>query len=419
MKINSMTISSFNPHGGSYDAKGETEKLLKELTEILDQLKPQDADNYHSIWISAPRPTFRQYYNNIYEHDYPFKEAKDDIIESAKQNYEDSYPDAKVWFRISTKHFKQEKEFYAFFINQRAIFTINDNNSNKEYDGKDLLLWAIDGAKRFVASLRNGKLTEYLNLIPYSYRYGNIQRKDYWDIIPSERASFFIDYPEEEVKKFLLIFDEKRIVNTPIVKMTARQYYEACATVYHALGFMKKKPIDFNETEEERRHYNKERFTPRELYYTYADGRDNGLRNVPLDDSDAFSLWCREKGPYFEFNGAHPWEIIPSFSFFHSMHLFPIFQPDGTIFLSLSGDSSIRAPETIIAVNALANHGYPIRVFGFKTIKDRLSGLDSLSVYPKNCYSTADDFIHLPDGLTGKAVIEKTKWENYDYQLTE
>ncbi len=421
MKMNAMTISKFKKGGffSSFKATGETEELLKKLAGILDELKPQDVDNYHSIWISAPRPTFRQFYDFHYGYDCPFKEATEDILQNAEEAYETSYPDSKVFFRVGTKHFRidEKKEFYALFINHRTIFTINDTNKTEELDGKELLLWAIDGAEHFVSALKDGKLRNLVSQVPYSCQYGRIQRKEYWNIVPQEKAEFLADYPEKEVKQFFLVFDEKRIVGTPIKNMTARKYYEACATVYRALGFTEKKPRFFEETEDEKKRYGKEHLTPREFYYAYADGRDNGMRTLPLDDAEAFTLWCNEKGPYYHFNGAHPWEIIPSFTVSLSMHLFPIRNQDGTYYFSLSGDSSLRAPETIIASNALASEDYPIRVCGFDTIKNRLLGQDCLSIQPKSDDDLKEDYIHLPDGKTGEAIIRQAEWDNSDYQL--
>ncbi len=122
--------------------------------------------------------------------------------------------------------------------------------------------------------------------------------------------------------------------------------------------------------------------TPKEMYYSRADARDDGLKNVPMDDPAAFEEWDSEKGPYYEFNGSHPWEIIPSFSTSFSMHLYPRESESGGYYFGLSGSSDIRTPETIVAANALYEAGYPVVVYGMDEITDRIEGNDYISVVP-------------------------------------
>ncbi len=130
--------------------------------------------------------------------------------------------------------------------------------------------------------------------------------------------------------------------------MTARIFYEACAVIYESLGV--KRDVRFylyKENETERQRYGNGGLTPKEMYYAIADGRDDGLRNVPMDDPAAFENWMEMKEPYYEFNGSHPWEIIPSFSISNSMHLMPRKDRSGEYLLELSGDAISRAPDRL------------------------------------------------------------------------
>lgn len=101
--------------------------------------------------------------------------------------------------------------------------------------------------------------------------------------------------------------------------MTARDFYEACAVCYKVVRMEQHVHFSFKDSKEEHLRYNGT--TPKELYYMFADGRDDGLSCVPLDDAAAFAEWHNQKGPYYEFNGHHPWEILPSGSVEYSMHL--------------------------------------------------------------------------------------------------
>lgn len=76
----------------------------------------------------------------------------------------------------------------------------------------------------------------------------------------------------------------------------------------------------FMDSEKEHRRYGG--VTPKELYYMFADGRDDSMSKVPLDDAGAFAEWLEQKGLYYEFNGHHPWELLPSYSTEDSGHLY-------------------------------------------------------------------------------------------------
>lgn len=155
------------------------------------------------------------------------------------------------------------------------------------------------------------------------------------------------------------------------------------------------------------------------MYYSLADGRANGLKGVPMDDPSAFDEWNSDKGPYYQFNGSHPWETIPSFSTSFSMHLIPRKDSTGKYYFSLSGESSVRSPETIVAANALYESGYPIKISGMDVIINRIEGTDYLSVVPIGRRTFFENCIKLPDGETGLAVAEKTIWEFDEYRLKE
>ena len=150
------------------------------------------------------------------------------------------------------------------------------------------------------------------------------------------------------------------------------------------------------------------------MYYANADGRDDGLKNVPLDDPRAYEEWKQYKAPYYEFNGSHPWEIIPAFSISLSMHLFPT-RTDSGYYIRLSGESNLRAPETIVAANALVKAGYPVLVDDYNKIINRIDGEDNLKIIPVSSCPFRENAIWLPKGAKGKAIAERAVWETYEY----
>lgn len=425
MKINAMEIDCYKDifrWDESFEAGEKTAPLIICLAKILDQLEPQGNDSLHTIWVKAHRPTFKEYYDRHYGYDEPYNEASVKTLKSAKEDYDDYYPLSKVWYRLSIKHFtrKLDEEFYAFFINNNCVFTINDCNNNRVYDAENLLKWAINEAVEFIDEVRSGTCQKnILEQIPYKYRKGTIKRSDLWEAYPKSKKEFFKSYKKRETKKFIKYFLSSTPGNAPLPEMTARTFYEACAVIYSALGIHHETATYcYKETDAERQYYNGVAQTPKEMYYSIADGRDDGLKNVPMDDPKAFEEWDTKKGPYYEFNGSHPWEIIPSFSTSFSMHLYTR-KIDGGYEFGISGSSDIRAPETIIAANALYEVGYPVEVYGLEKIVDRIEGNDYLSVVPVSEDTFFRDCINLPEGDAGLAVAKKTIWEFDEYLLKD
>lgn len=422
--INALDVAQYFKSGSwfeTYEAGEKTKPLIMHLAAILDQLEPQGMDNYHRIWGSVRRPTFRQFYDYYYGYDLPYKEADPSELEEVKKEYSETYPTPRVWYRLALKHFTRNsgEEFYAVFVDYHVVFGINDYNSRGVREGTDLLEWAIAEAENVVEKVREGTYQEaVLDKIPYQYRVGKIMRRDLWDAYPEAKESFFKPYKKNMLKKFNKYYDTGEPKYPLLPLMTARIYYEVCAVVYTSLGIKRNvRSYLFTESESEREYYGNGRQTPKEMYYAIADGRDNGLRNVPMDDPPAFEEWRQDKGPYYEFNGSHPWEIIPSMSITNSMHLSPKKTRDGKYLFVLSGDSILRAPDTIIAADALYEAGYPIEISYLDTIKDRLAGNDFVSVVPNSGLSLFEDSFSLPKGKEGLAVARKVQWDFDEYKL--
>ena len=297
---------------------------------------------------------------------------------------------------------------------------MKDYNSREVLEGTDLLEWSISEAENVVDKVREGTYrTTVLDKIPYLYRTGTIKRSDLWNIYPESKESFFEAYRKRDLEKFEKYFGAGKIGPKPLPWMTARLFYEACAVVYKALGRQREvRSYLFKESSEERKRYGDEKQTPKEMYYANADGRDNGLRDVPMDDPAAFEEWSQGKGEYYTFNGSHPWEIIPAFDISLRMHLSARKREMGYFFV-LSGDSIPRTPETIIAANALYEAGYPVEIVGLDAIQKRLEGEDFLRVVPSNEMDLLGQTIHLPEGRIGISVARKVNWEFDEYALKE
>ncbi len=99
--------------------------------------------------------------------------------------------------------------------------------------------------------------------------------------------------------------------------------------------------------------------------------------------------------------------------------MYPMKCKDGGYVFGWSGSSDLRAPETIIAANALCEAGYPVKVYDTSEIIDRVEGNDYISVYPISESTIFREAINLPKGDVGLAVAEKTVWDFDDFRMKE
>ena len=182
---------------------------------------------------------------------------------------------------------------------------------------------------------------------------------------------------------------------------TARDYFEACAIGLKACTEPEsRKRIRWEDTKEEKERYGG--ITPREIYSMYADGREDGLVHVPLDDPAAFLEWMDEKGPYYDFNGHHPWEVLPSgFSTTNSIHFEAVqdvrFEmegkkivkriPSNRIAFVLSGKAYHRIPQTLHFYLALRHAGIDVYLCDDTYFLQILNEEDELSVDQEDFYS--------------------------------
>ena len=394
----------------------KSEQLLRKLFDVTAAIKPIGDDDLKVLWVQVKRPSLTQYRAYYKDRTTPH--------DKMKSRYLEEYPDKMCWYKLRlVRHGKGDDEFFGGFIDNNYILSINDCNS-KGYpvDASELLEWLIEQATDVVDRIKAGTYnTEISENLPKRYRYGRILRKDYWDIYPEEREVYLSAFTQQEIDEFVALESEfkeglykKGYPANAWESMTPRQYYEACAVVYKTIHLPLREKWKFIDSDAEHEKYGET--TPKEMYYMFADGRDNGLQNVPMDDASELNLWLEDKGEYYEFNGSHPWEIIPSYSISHSMHLGISHDPKRK-FLFLSGDKLERSKQTIRAYLALRKAGFPVELVNGDKMVARLKETDYIEIMPYYCHSVFGsnesnmlDAITLDDGDKPELVASKAIW---------
>lgn len=422
IKINHMIWVLGSGHL-TYRLDAKSQQAMIKLVELIDQLAPVGDDNRRDLWFSIPRPSYEEYcHHHEDDEDYPEENLQD--------YYQEDYPDEFCWYSLTSIHHHavRKEEFYGIFLNNRYILSINDSNSESyPLDVTEFIAFLTEQVSAVIEEIKAGTYNDRVSReLPAKYKRGLILRKDYWDTYPQLREKYHQCFEPGEIEEFLRLASENDLSAVPpdgLSQMTARQFYEACYAGYKAVGYEPRGHYQFDDTEEEHERYGGP--SAKETYYMYADGRDDGLLKVPLDDPEAFASWLNREEPYYEFNGSHPWEVVTSMSISHSIHLYVSnYIQDGAIdgkyHFALSGGDFSRSPETIEFFLGLRRAGLPVRLIDADSLVARLWETDMIGIvseWEHTWYSATIDGMHVQDVVQlsdedkPALVTEKVKWE--------
>lgn len=398
------------------DDKSQTAML--DLFGVLNRIEPVGDDERKELWFRIERPTIEEYIDYHNDDDNPEDNTP---AETLKEWYAEEYPDEDVWFPFCSLH---HHDYYGIFLDNTYILGIGDPNARGyEIDASEFIEWMKEQVVAVVSDVKAGTYNEDVaSLLPVKYRTGSVARKDYWDINPDLRNSFRNGLSDKEIDKFVRSCEEKPTESELIPAMTARIFYEACGICYDSVDYDGHRYMFFTESEEEKKRYG-DGLTPKEKYYTYADGRDDNLKAVPMDDPEAYLDWKSEKGVH-EMNGHHPWEIRTSGSISHSIHLFPQRDKEsGKWYFLLSGNAASSSHEIVKYFLALRHANIPVVLDDAKRIAARYLETDRLGIFPHNVYSfgrvdvsyyfndrSIIDGINLSPEEHGNEVAKKATW---------
>ena len=368
----------------------ESEKLVVDFFEIAKSIRSygEEGIEIRKFYFFAPKGTFEEY----------------------KKLHSEDENTLKKWFKYEKDKWYEVKlichhiipinnPVYSVYINDFNILSVN-NLTNKEsatIDATNFIQELIDIEKEVITELKAGTYNERIRKeMPYTMRYGQISRHDYWEMFPKEKAKYaFSDHEYKIISK--------ASKETVPVKLTARKFYEACAICYKAVG-MEANSSRFEDTEEEHERYNGT--TPKEMYYKFADGRDDGLCDVPLDDETEFQKWLNHEEPYTK-TGGHPFEIVFSYSGNKSIHLYII----NNKLLLTGGEYPANVTAARMYVGLVENN-IPVAFDAFP-ITNRLEEKDYIGVLPSYVYRKDTgkyDNITLDENLYEK-LKDKITWE--------
>lgn len=402
--INGLSSNSFL---SPYKLDEKSTDLLLQLVHITDKIAPVADDRHRcEFFLCIPSPTLEEYVEGEREgvEEYAYEEYGVDDA-TIKESYKDWYPEKKKWYHVTVTHEEQNgryPEFIAVFIENNYVLSYNDPNSQGiPRDASEFIADLISRADQVVIWLEEGTYNKYVSgNLPPSMRYGIISRKAYYDFYPDARKNLHEDLSDQDIADFAnYIQDNDKVSAGGYKEMTARKYFEAAAIGIRSVKYeYTRNAWKFGkETQDEVERYKGTRFdgsTPRLIYMGNADGRDDGLTNLPLDDYEAFQEWQHKKGPYYVFNGTHPWEIRTSMSISLSIHLYPYQDKEsGLWYFILSGDACTTCNETVHYYLAMRRAGIPVVLQDAEKIAARFLETDNIGVVPDAIYTFLSTYV--------------------------
>ena len=334
-----------------------TKDLTFELFQKLQSIAVCGDDECRELWLATPRGSIEEYAN--YE-----EYLEDGEVESRKEFEElwlSEYPEPQKWYLLSTVVYK---EIHSVFIGGKLVLQYQPQLQGQyPYDKSELADWLLTAVKKAITSLKAGEYNEYVNKnLPYRKRIGKILREDYWRIFPEEKEGYLKDIEPDEIARFAELIKEQP-TDTPVFRlqeMTAGLFFDCCRLGYEA-----------------NRYEGIEKSTPKEMYRTHADGRDEGLSNLDESSAKTFDTWFHDKTHY----GGHPWEVCRGGNSTH-ISLYVHHDEKGW-WLTLAGSSLSRSVETVKFYLALVDHSLPIFLIDGMEIVAMLTGKDYIGIVPE------------------------------------
>ena len=378
-------IKNLISFGRSYEGESALDapsrKKLAELFEILDRFEPVGDDNLHVLWLRAQRGPISAF-GDVEEW---LEEGEVSSREEFQAWWLEDFPREEKWFCLSAA---QYQDYRTLCVNHRVVIQIDPHKTGEWFDMCEFLQWAIDAALETADMVAAGT---YLHAIEAGVdprdRFGTVARTDFWQTFPEAKADFFKDFSPDELNAFAEAVATQPPGNYPkptfrMPRMTANDFYRFCAAGYRANGYP---DIDG--------------LSPREMYRTHADGRDEGLGKIAPDSPEAFDAWYHDRP-----RGGHPWEVCRGGNSTH-VSLY-VCRDEGGWYLALAGKSWSRCVETAKFFLALRKLGLPVVLHDAPLLLARFLGTDSIGIVPdgiipRYCESffpgeSIADFMNLP-----------------------
>jgi hypothetical protein len=297
-------------------------------------------------------------------------------IQSFEPYYNHGDYEWAFYFKIKSKwrsfHAKKYKETMYIFCAQLDSLEIQENgDTNRELHPEEQRLVAecttqINSIFKMVKKNPIAYHRMLQKSLPPGLRKGVISRKFMNQLIPDHMA-FHKEFSASEMKQ-IMDFLHCHQKDTAVEAPTAGLYFEYCRIAYLANRENKSSFYEKLDT----------KMTGQEMYKRWADGRDGGLSELPLDSSEAFQAWYNDKTRM----GDHPWEIYRGGN---STHIdLAVVNEYNSWKIKLIAFSSTRLVEACRIALALHKAKLPFELVHAESYRKRLCAEDNIGVLPED-----------------------------------
>lgn len=350
-----MSSAGYCGDGRRFPLEKKSLQYLDELFGVLRKLEPVHGDGCYALWLQAERGSLEDF--GEYK---KFRAAGEvDTPAEFEQLWQSEFPEETEWYLFTAAE-DPETGFRVVTLDRRLILEVAPGQESRHaHDVSGLLRWLVHGVKDAVRKMERGEYQAWLDAnLPVRHRTGTIRRRDMEKVFPEERGRFLRGLSPQDVEEFLAEAAEAPTEGQKLLpELTANAYYRFCALGYRAM------------------HYAGAELSPREQYYKFADGRDDGLRDLDPDSAEAFALWY-----WVGSRGGHPWEVCRG-GIGVPINLCVRTGETG-YYLVVDGSSAVRTVEAIQFYLALHRAGLPVCMQDADILKDRLTGEEWIGIVP-------------------------------------
>jgi len=348
--------------------------LMSILEKMKSSITVSGTDDYRHFWFYLDRGKIRDY-GSFAEYR---REGSVDTREEFKELWLGDYPEEKHWYHFETNEYNGE---YYFYVDSELTFHISKDKPEsyeKVNNSKLLSLLSniVDTYCQWIVEDNTG-YNQFINLnLSYQRRLGKIIRWKYWEINPDDKKMITKGISEKDITLLEKIVEQSSDdYPLPAMEtMTSGKFFEYCRMGYDANGYFKRNPDISN----------------LDAYSAFADGRDEGLREIDPDSEKEFRKWFFDRNRF----GGHPWEVCRGGNSTH-ISLY-IHHEEAGWSLQLGGSSCTRVSETVKFALALYKNHIPFKLFDAAEILDMVTGKDYIGivpqeVFPQYCHSLFED----------------------------
>ncbi|MDR1975198.1 MAG: hypothetical protein LBQ31_11110 [Bacteroidales bacterium] len=361
--------------------------ILTNIRKKIKSIAVSGGDEYRHFWFYLDRGKIRDYGS--------FAEfRKCEVVETREQFKEMwlyDYPEQKHWYHLEANEYDGD---YYLYLDRKLIFQTSSKKQDyyAEIDNSEFLNLLSDIVDCYCQWIVNENVAynSFINLnLSYCRRLGKIVRQKYWKINPYNKKMITKGIKVEDKSILKKIAEQSDL--SPMKTMTSGKFFEYCRLGYDANGYFKKKPDISN----------------LDAYSAFADGRDEGLRELDPNSESDFRQWFFDESRY----GGHPWEVCRGGNSTH-ISLYVHHKEDGWT-LRLAGSSSTRVNETVKFALALYKNKIPFELQDASEIFSMVTGTDYIGIVPKEIFPR---YCHslFSDDKGGKRIIDFMNLGNED-----